>query len=325
MSALNLDVYHIIALAGDARMFRGMAATTSAHRKRLNADAVQAEAKRRFARKRIETFNPDGTASRYHRVFHALPDGTLHGVEEVQGEDRRCLYRCQWLDGERCGDEEWFSGSGTRIYHALWQKGERAADGFHPEHSKQSVNNYRLRHFLDGRDHNLQYVAPTGQIWRLTPFVCGCIHGPVETWHSSGKRSRLAHYEHDKLHGTVEEWSATGTRTYLAHYKRGVQDGAKMRWTDEGLCTLSCQFVQGKPHGRVQEWTNGGVCTFLAHYHHGKLHGVVQHWNKYGTLTYFAHFLDGELHGLVQHWNEARTLLHAVSYQHGQRVQDTLV
>lgn len=318
MSVLHLDVYQCIALAADAPTFRALAATASELRRRLNEHAVQQEAKRRFARQQVEWFAHSGA----HRTFLLLPNGAKHGEEAVwarhkSGIERweqdlwddekrykeaawlrndKCVYRCQWSDGERHGREEWFDLSGALIHQTQWHNGERYgveewldssgalvhrvqwAHGRRVgnevpvrEGAGQSSERAYTRTVAGAGDHGPMISVSDNLLTCRHPMVWGNSHGPYEKWNAQGRRILVNPCEAGHTHGTVQHWNDKGMRTHVSRRYYSTRQG---RW---------------------EEWNDDGVLVLQAHYDSHRLDGVRQIWNEEGQATSFEIYDHGEL------------------------------
>lgn len=175
--------------------------------------------------------------------------GLQHGTVSVWGADGVLLDEASWVDGERDGPSRQWHEDGT-----LRERAGYAAGAYHGEVTQWSEAGVLV---LEGAYREGEPIGvhrafhDDGRLASRCSFDDeGSLHGPCETWFTSGRRHERVVWEHD------------------------VQSGASALWWPSGVRRRAGEYVDGQREGRWRFWDRGGVVEKEGEYELGLKTGL---------------------------------------------------
>lgn len=260
-------------------------------------------------------YSPKGTLVesadfRYHR---------LHGPHLKYNEEGGLIYRAFYLQGEKEGEESFFSAQGERLGGGQYRSGKPLG-----EHSYYNIDAdppflERTARYNERSELIEPIVEYNSKAERIRSYFLfsNLKYGVEEIWYPGGSLKAQYNYVQDELEGRQLTFYPHRQCASMESYLHGKLDGWAMSWFESGeLCTQK-GYSQGIPHGEHREWGRDGKPRLITTFVHGEREGPYLCYNEAGTIAVCsARYIKGRLEGPFCERYESGVLKRECTFRH---------
>ncbi|MCI0382332.1 MAG: hypothetical protein L0207_04700 [Chlamydiae bacterium] len=232
-------------------------------------------------------------------------------------------YRVFYKNGQKQGEEVYYSTEGKIIGKGEYRNGDRIGDHWrnHPNGKPLVIAHYDKKGKL--LEPIVEFNEEGQKIGEYTVAIMAGkedkgkygYEGKCTEWYPNGNLRQELEFFAGVLEGEQKEYFPSGNLKTRMSFAYGVKAGPFEQWHENGNKAVSCLFSNGKKDGQYLVYFENGKPRLEEYYVEDQLDNLRKEWHENGSLKFEGDFIVGKKQGWHREWNEKGELISEAKYE----------